>query len=51
MYGIFKSATVPVNTNYRYGDEELLYLWDNADAVAVVFHGAFTERVDALRDK
>jgi 3-oxocholest-4-en-26-oate---CoA ligase len=49
MFGIFKAATVPVNTNYRYGDEELLYLWDNADAVAVVFHGAFTERIDALR--
>ncbi len=51
MFGIFKAATVPVNTNYRYGDDELLYLWDNADAVAVVFHGAFTERVEALRDK
>ncbi|MEY2426884.1 MAG: 3-oxocholest-4-en-26-oate---CoA ligase [Actinomycetota bacterium] len=51
MFGIFKAGTVPVNTNYRYGDEELLYLWDNADAVAVVFHGTFTERIDALRDK
>ena len=30
---------VPVNTNYRYGDDELAYLWDNADCVAVVFHG------------
>jgi acyl-CoA synthetase (AMP-forming)/AMP-acid ligase II len=51
MYGIFKSATVPVNTNYRYGDEELLYLWDNADAVAIIFHGVFTDRIAALRDK
>jgi fatty-acyl-CoA synthase len=51
MFGIFKTATVPVNTNYRYGDEELLYLWDNADAVAVIFHGTFAERIDALRDK
>ncbi len=51
MFGIFKAGTVPVNTNYRYGDEELLYLWDNADAVAVVFHGTFTERIEALRDK
>ena len=42
---------MPVNTNYRYGDEELLYLWDNADAVAVIFHGTFTERIAALRDK
>jgi 3-oxocholest-4-en-26-oate---CoA ligase len=39
---------VPVNTNYRYGDDELAYLWDNADCVAVVFHGTFTERVERL---
>ncbi|MDP1794136.1 MAG: acyl-CoA synthetase [Acidimicrobiales bacterium] len=51
MFGIFKSATVPVNTNYRYADDELLYLWDNADAVAVVFHGTFSERIGALRAK
>jgi acyl-CoA synthetase (AMP-forming)/AMP-acid ligase II len=49
MFGIFKAGLVPVNTNYRYADEELLYLWDNADAMAVVFHGAFTERIDGLR--
>ena len=51
IFGIWKAGTVPVNTNYRYGDEELLYLWDNADAVAVVFHGTFTDRIDALREK
>ena len=28
-----------MNTNYRYSADELVYLWDNADAVAVVFHG------------
>src|SRR3954453_13740353 len=38
----WKAGLVPVNTNYRYTDDELVYLWDNADAVAVVFHGAFT---------
>jgi fatty-acyl-CoA synthase len=40
---------VPVNTNYRYGDDELEYLWGNADCTSVVFHGTFTERVDRLR--
>ena len=49
MVGSFKAALVPVNTNYRYQDAELLYLWDNADVVAVVFHGAFTERIEGLR--
>jgi 3-oxocholest-4-en-26-oate---CoA ligase len=42
---------VPVNTNYRYGDDELAYLWDNADCIAVVFHGSFTDRVERLRDR
>ena len=47
MFAGFKAGLVPVNTNYRYVDDELVYLWDNADAVAVVFHGAFTERIEA----
>jgi 3-oxocholest-4-en-26-oate---CoA ligase len=48
-FAILKAGLVPVNTNYRYGDDELVYLWDNADAVAVVFHGTFAERVERLR--
>ena len=32
-------------------DDELVYLWDNADAVAVVFHGTFTERIERIRDR
>ncbi|HLI53134.1 MAG TPA: AMP-binding protein [Acidimicrobiales bacterium] len=51
MFAAYKVGLVPVNTNYRYGDEELAYLWDNADAVAVVFHASFTERVAALRKR
>jgi 3-oxocholest-4-en-26-oate---CoA ligase len=51
MFAAYKAGLVPVNTNYRYGDEELLYLWDNADAVAVVFHGTFTERIVPLRSR
>jgi fatty-acyl-CoA synthase len=46
-----KAGLVPVNTNYRYGPEELIYLWDNADATAVVFHGSFTETIEKLRDR
>lgn len=51
VFACMKAGLVPVNTNYRYGDEELLYLWDNADAIAVVFHGAFAERIEPLREK
>jgi fatty-acyl-CoA synthase len=50
-YAAYKAGLVPVNTNYRYLDEELLYLWDNADAVAVVFHGTFAERIEHLRER
>lgn len=49
LFGMYKAGLVPVNTNYRYADEELLYLWENADAVAVVFHGSFGERIERLR--
>jgi fatty-acyl-CoA synthase len=51
QFACFKAGLVPVNTNYRYVDDELVYLWDNSDAVAVVFQGAFTERIEGLRDR
>jgi acyl-CoA synthetase (AMP-forming)/AMP-acid ligase II len=51
MFGLYKAALVPVNTNYRYQDDELTYLWDNADAVAVIFHAIFTERVERVRPR
>jgi acyl-CoA synthetase (AMP-forming)/AMP-acid ligase II len=37
----FKGGFAPANTNFRYGPEEIVYLFDNADAEAVVFHAAF----------
>jgi acyl-CoA synthetase (AMP-forming)/AMP-acid ligase II len=50
-FGALKAALVPVNTNYRYVEDELAYLWDNADAVAVVFEGGFTARIEAMRSR
>lgn len=49
LYGAFKVGMVPVNTNYRYTEDELVYLWDNADVEAVVFHGSFSERAAGVR--
>ena len=49
MFAAFKAGLVPVNTNYRYTDTELVYLWDNADAAAVVFHGSFTPHIEHIR--
>ncbi|HAS12311.1 MAG TPA: acyl-CoA synthetase [Acidimicrobiaceae bacterium] len=50
-YAAYQAGLTPVNTNYRYRADELAYLWTNADAVAVVFHGAFTDTVDSVRDR
>ncbi|MEY2552408.1 MAG: 3-oxocholest-4-en-26-oate---CoA ligase, partial [Ilumatobacteraceae bacterium] len=30
VFATWKAALVPVNTNYRYGEEEIVALWDNA---------------------
>jgi 3-oxocholest-4-en-26-oate---CoA ligase len=49
VYACFKAGMVPVNTNYRYTDDELVYLWDNADAAAVMFHGTFGPTVERVR--
>jgi fatty-acyl-CoA synthase len=48
-FAAFKAGLVPVNTNYRYVADELLYLFDNADAEAVVFHAAFSSTVEQIR--
>lgn len=50
VFASFRIGLVPVNTNYRYGTEELVYLWDNADAIAVIFHGSFTDKIEAIRE-
>jgi acyl-CoA synthetase (AMP-forming)/AMP-acid ligase II len=51
VFAGFKASLVPVNTNYRYTEDELVYLWDNADAEAVFFHGSFIERIDHIRSR
>jgi fatty-acyl-CoA synthase len=49
FYAAFKAGLTPANTNYRYGPEELHYLFDNADAEAVVFHSGFAETLEPVR--
>ena len=41
MLGAYKARVAPVNVNYRYVAEELLYLLQNSQARAIVFHSAF----------
>jgi acyl-CoA synthetase (AMP-forming)/AMP-acid ligase II len=51
MLAAFKIRAVPVNVNYRYVEEELLYLFNDADAKAVVFHREFAPKLAAVRDR
>ncbi|MFE0046036.1 acyl-CoA synthetase [Streptomyces albireticuli] len=45
LWACLKIRAVPVNVNYRYVAGELAYLYRDADLVALVFDGEFTERV------
>ncbi|ATL32695.1 acyl-CoA synthetase [Streptomyces formicae] len=47
VLGCLKARLVPVNVNYRYVEEELVYLYRDADLAALVFDAEFTERVAA----
>ena len=49
MLGAFKARCAPFNVNYRYVEEELLYLFDNADARAVIYHAAFAPTLEKIR--
>jgi fatty-acyl-CoA synthase len=51
MLGSYKARCAPFNVNYRYVDEELLYLFDNADATAVIYHASFAPTLARLRDR
>ncbi|WP_328504394.1 acyl-CoA synthetase [Streptomyces sp. NBC_00457] len=47
LLGCLKARIVPVNVNYRYVEEELVYLYRDADLVALVFDAEFADRVAA----
>ena len=51
MLAAFKLRAVPINVNYRYVEDELRYLLDDADAKAVVFHREFAPKLAAIRDR
>ena len=50
-WAVFKIRAVWININYRYVEEELRYLFTNADLKALVFQREFAPRVAALRDE
>jgi len=51
VYAAFKARAVPVNVNYRYLADELVYLLENSDSEVLLFHGALAEHVDSARSR
>ena len=51
MLAAYKIRAVPINVNYRYVEDELLYLFDNADLVALVHDAQFAPRIANVRGK
>ncbi|MEM7412777.1 MAG: AMP-binding protein [Myxococcota bacterium] len=51
QYGCFKGRQVPINVNYRYLDDELLYLLENSDAEALVYHSSLGDRVARVMER
>ncbi|MER5450247.1 acyl-CoA synthetase [Streptomyces sp. NPDC002766] len=47
VFGCLKARIVPVNVNYRYVEDELVYLYRDADLTALVFDAEFDARVAA----
>ncbi len=50
MIAAFKISAVPININYRYVEEELRYLFDNADLKGLVHDREFADRIAAVKD-
>lgn len=51
MLGAFKARTAPINVNYRYVDEELIYLLKDARARAIVYHATFAPALARIRSE
>ena len=49
QYAVFKIGGCPINVNYRYKADELVYLLDNSDAEAVFFQGCYAARIWEIR--
>ena len=50
MLGAYKLCAIPININYRYVEEELKYLIDNADMEAIFYHKQFSKKLQNIRE-
>ncbi|WP_319944812.1 acyl-CoA synthetase [Nocardia macrotermitis] len=49
MVAVFKARAVMVNVNFRYVENELQYIFENSDMVALIHERRYTDRVSAVR--
>ena len=50
MLGAYKLCAIPININYRYVEEELKYLIDNADMEAIFYHKQFSNKLENIKN-
>ncbi|MEU6187156.1 acyl-CoA synthetase [Nocardia sp. NPDC047038] len=51
MVAVFKARAVMINVNFRYVENELQYIFDNSDMVALIHERRYSDRVAAVRSK
>jgi fatty-acyl-CoA synthase len=51
MLGAYKARVAPFNVNYRYVEEELLYLLTDARTRGIIYHASFAPRLAAVLPK
>ena len=51
QFGVFKVGGCPINVNYRYKADELVYLLDNSDAEVVFFQSCYAMRIWEIRER
>ncbi|MEM6708688.1 MAG: AMP-binding protein [Pseudomonadota bacterium] len=51
QFATFKIGGCPVNVNYRYKADELVYLLENSDAEALVFQSCYAARIWEIRER
>ena len=51
QFAIMKVMGVPINVNYRYQSDELIYLFDNSDSEVVFFHESYSDQVKQVYKK
>ena len=50
QYSIFKIGGIPINVNYRYKSEELLYLLDNSDCEALFYQACYGDQINKIKN-